>query len=93
VAALTWAIVFAIGRYVSLASMLAAAALAASAWWLVPDATGRGVFGAGAATAGAILVIALHRANIRRLLEGREHRIGRRTGQRQEPPAPPGGTA
>ena len=76
-AALTWAVVFAAARYVSLASVCAAVALAASAWFLTPDATTTGVFGAGVATVGAVAVIALHRANIKRLLSGKERKIGR----------------
>lgn len=77
VAALTWAVVFAAARYVSLASMCAAVALAAGAWFLIPDPCGAGLWGAGAATVGALLIIVLHRSNIRRLLAGKEHKVGR----------------
>jgi len=78
VAAGTWAVVFAVSRYVSLASMSAAAALAISAWTLSGDPLRSARYGTAFATAGALLVIALHHGNIRRLLAGTEHRIGAR---------------
>lgn len=70
---LVWAAVVSVTRYVSLGSMLAGAAFAASVPLLHPGS---------AAVNGAAVVIALflvftHRANLRRLLAGTETRIGR----------------
>ncbi len=76
IAAGIWAIVFGLFRYVSLASVCAAAALPAAVWTLHPDPLGEGIFVTLFALAGGLLVIWLHRANIRRLLAGTEHRIG-----------------
>lgn len=69
-------IVVAVFRYVSLGSIVSAAALPLAAWLLrdyhqVP-------FQLVAMTASSLLIIAKHRENIRRLLAGRESRIGRR---------------
>lgn len=74
-----WALVFAVGRYVSLASIAAAVAL--------PVAVG--LFGYGAERLGvALLMSALaiykHKPNIQRLLAGTEHRFG----QPRSPTAP-----
>ena len=71
VAAGVWLLVFALTRYASVASMAAAASLALLAWLLGfpwPVIAFGGFAGA------AVLV--LHRANIRRLLAGTEHRLG-----------------
>ncbi|HEY3934715.1 MAG TPA: glycerol-3-phosphate 1-O-acyltransferase PlsY [Gemmatimonadales bacterium] len=68
-----WAATLAISGYVSLASVVAAAALPPAIWFLVP--TRRGLVGWFAVL--ALLVIWLHRANIRRLLNGTEARFGR----------------
>jgi len=70
VAAGVWLIVFALTRYASLASMAAACSLPLWAWllgfpWPVI------AFGAFA----AVGVLVLHRANIRRLLDGKENRF------------------
>jgi acyl phosphate:glycerol-3-phosphate acyltransferase len=67
---LVWIAVFLLSRYASLASMLAAASIPILAWalgepWPVI------AFGVCAALAVAVL----HRANIRRLLQGTEHRF------------------
>jgi glycerol-3-phosphate acyltransferase PlsY len=78
VALLTWLVVFGIWRYVSLASICAAAALAVSCWWFTPDATTVGTLGPAAACLGGMLVIVLHRSNIKRLLAGTEQKIGKR---------------
>jgi glycerol-3-phosphate acyltransferase PlsY len=86
VAAAVWIALFALFRYVSLASISAAPALAAAATFLfAPDPFGRGIFLTLFCWAGAALVVLLHRANIRRLLAGTEHRIGR-----PRAPRPPG---
>jgi len=76
VAAAVWGVVFALWRYVSLASITAAASLACASWFLTGDPAGSGRYGTAFATAGAATVILLHHANIRRLLSGTEHRIG-----------------
>ena len=70
---LVWIAVFLLSRYASLASMLAGASIPILAWafgepWPVI------VFGVCAAVAVAVL----HRANIRRLLDGTENRFTRR---------------
>ncbi len=68
-----WALVLAVGRYVSLASILAAASV--PLWFLL---LGRGgsyvVFGA----ALAVLAVYKHRSNLERLLKGKEFRLGSR---------------
>ena len=81
-----WAVVFALTRYASVASIAAAGSLPLSAWlfgfpWPVI------AFG-GAAAAG---VVFLHRANIARLWRGQENRfeLGRRSGASPAPPSPP----
>ena len=67
-----WIAVFVLGRYVSLASIFAAAAAAVSAWaWHRAE----GVFVPAVVTALALLVIVRHRSNIRRLLNGTENRF------------------
>ena len=68
-----WLVVFAISRYVSLASIVAALALPAAAW--LTDGSLRMI---GIATLVGALAIYKHRANIRRLLDGTEHRFGTR---------------
>jgi acyl phosphate:glycerol-3-phosphate acyltransferase len=76
-----WLIVFAVFRYASLASIVAAAALAPLAWamgypWPVV------AFGAAA----GVGVFVLHRANLRRLLAGEENRFQFRGSQKPRPP-------
>jgi acyl phosphate:glycerol-3-phosphate acyltransferase len=68
-----WAVVFALSRYVSLASIVAAAAFPLVAF--VFDARGAVL---GFAVAAATFVIVRHRANIQRLLAGTENRAGSR---------------
>lgn len=69
-----WGVCFALWRYVSIGSIAAAVSLPAVQWM-----AGQGIpevlLGAGLAA----LIILKHRANIERLLQGREHRVGRRT--------------
>jgi len=67
-----WLLTAAISRYSSLATLLATAIAAASAWWLSPRPV------AILATALVLLVWAKHHENIRRLLAGTESRIGQK---------------
>lgn len=68
-----WGVIVYLTRYVSLASVLAAALLP----WLVHMFGGsRAVFWL--AVAVAVLVIIAHRANLQRLARGKEHRFGQR---------------
>lgn len=66
---LVWVGVFVVSRYVSLASIAAAAALPLTAWF-----TGRGPLLTVVGLAVGALAIHRHRANIRRLLNGTEPR-------------------
>ncbi|MCP5524987.1 MAG: glycerol-3-phosphate 1-O-acyltransferase PlsY [Verrucomicrobiales bacterium] len=68
-----WLVVFALSRIVSLASILAAAALPLAVWSL-----GRGTPLVVVATGLGVLAIYRHRANIQRLLKGTEPRLGSR---------------
>jgi glycerol-3-phosphate acyltransferase PlsY len=77
VAAAVWGLVFALGRYVSLASIAAALALPVCVYFTHPDPLGSGRFLTGMSVLGCAFVIYLHRANIGRLLAGKENRIGR----------------
>jgi glycerol-3-phosphate acyltransferase PlsY len=77
----SWAVFFALSRYVSLASILAAVTLAAAAWPLYRET---GWVAPATLSALAALIVWRHRANIRRLRDGTEHRFGRpkeRTGE------------
>ncbi len=70
---LAWGICMVVWRYVSLASMVAAVVIAGVVWvvdkgWIVNSAL----------TALGVMVIWLHRANIKRLLNGTESRIGKK---------------
>jgi glycerol-3-phosphate acyltransferase PlsY len=67
-----WLAVFLPSRYVSLASMAGVLALAASSWLLY---RGQGPLRPAALTLLAAMAIWRHRANIRRLIEGTEHRV------------------
>jgi glycerol-3-phosphate acyltransferase PlsY len=66
-----WLIVFAISRYVSLASVIAALVLPFAAW-----AVGRSPAMIALCTLLSVLAIYKHRSNIQRLLAGTEHRFG-----------------
>lgn len=68
-----WIVVFAVTRYVSLASICASAALPPATWL-----TGGSVTLIIITAAMATLAIYKHRSNIRRLLAGTENRIGRK---------------
>ncbi len=76
IAAGVWAVMFALWRYVSLASISAAVALPASVWLLHADPVGSGRYLTALSMLGGMFIIWLHRANIRRLLSGTEHKIG-----------------
>jgi glycerol-3-phosphate acyltransferase PlsY len=71
-----WIVVVALTRYVSLGSMLAAAAFAASVPFLYPGLPATNV----AAALVFIFIVFTHRANLKRLIAGTEHKIGRREG-------------
>lgn len=66
-----WGLVFAVSRYVSLASIVAAAALPVATWLITHDQTSI-IF---TAVLGG-LAIYKHKSNIKRLLAGTENRIG-----------------
>jgi len=70
-----WAAIFFITRYVSLASILAAAAVAASGWWLYRDSH---IILPIVLTVLGLLAILRHKANIVRLLNGTENRFERK---------------
>lgn len=72
-AALVWLGVTVSFRYVSLGSMAAALSVPLGAVLL-----GYPLAAVGATAAGAVIVVARHRDNIRRLLAGRERRLGER---------------
>ncbi|MEI8314177.1 MAG: glycerol-3-phosphate 1-O-acyltransferase PlsY [Verrucomicrobiota bacterium] len=68
-----WGVVFALSRYVSLASVSAAAALPIATWRITHDLTSlifTGILG--------MLVLYTHRTNIHRLLAGTENRVGKK---------------
>jgi acyl phosphate:glycerol-3-phosphate acyltransferase len=69
-----WIIVFALSRYVSVASIVAAAALP-TAVWLTKDSRFLGMV----TTALGLLAIYKHKSNIHRLLNGTEQRLGRKS--------------
>jgi glycerol-3-phosphate acyltransferase PlsY len=77
-----WALVALITRYVSLASMLAAVSIPAWTliyyWWLWPDRHVNELLVTGLVAAG--LIVFKHSANISRLLNGIETKIGQRVG-------------
>jgi glycerol-3-phosphate acyltransferase PlsY len=66
-----WLVVFALGRYVSLASISAAVAMPLATWFLQRDLVWfTGILGA--------VAIYKHRSNIQRLLAGTENRVGKK---------------
>lgn len=69
-----WLLVFAVGRYVSLASIVAALVAAASGWSLHRGERLRPAVLTGLAA----LVVIRHRSNIRRLISGEEARLAAR---------------
>lgn len=76
VALALFAAIVAVTRYVSLASILAAAAFPVALWWLDRDSFPAPALAMSAAV--ALLVILRHHQNIGRLLAGTESRIGAR---------------
>ena len=78
---IAWVAAFAIWRYVSLASICAAAGLAAAVWLVCSDPLGSGAYRTAFGTLAALFVVYLHRSNIRRLLAGAEHKAGGRSNQ------------
>ncbi len=83
IALLTWLVVFAASRYVSLASIVAAVALPLAVWL-----AGHGALLIGVSTALGALAIYKHKANIERLLAGTENRIGTKTAEPPEEKKP-----
>jgi glycerol-3-phosphate acyltransferase PlsY len=69
----TWVIVFAVSRYVSLASIAASVALPAAVW-ISPNSLALRLV----TSAMGVTVIWRHKSNIQRLLQGTEHRFGRK---------------
>ena len=78
-----WIAIFVVTRYVSLASICAAAALPLTTWLTGQSPTMIGITGAMGA-----LAIYKHKANIQRLLNGTENRIGgkKRSASNSGPP-------
>jgi len=75
-------IVLAISRYVSLASIIAAASFPVFAWFLDPPEAGTGersLFFIAVQAAVPLLIIIKHHTNIRRLFNGTEARFGAKT--------------
>ena len=72
----SWIVVFAVSRYVSLASVAAAVVLPFAVWGTGENATMIGI-----ATILSALAIYKHRANIQRLIAGTENRIGKKKEQ------------
>ncbi|MGA9060585.1 MAG: glycerol-3-phosphate 1-O-acyltransferase PlsY [Terracidiphilus sp.] len=69
-----FALVLALSRYVSVASIVGAASFPIFAWFLVTGSRPPFLFVAGAAV--SLLIVIKHRSNIRRLFAGTETRIG-----------------
>lgn len=80
IALATWLVVFAVSRYVSLASIVAAVALPLAVWL-----TGNGALLIGVSAALGALAVYKHKANIERLRAGTENRIG---AKKPEAPSP-----
>ena len=68
--------IVALTRYVSLGSMVSAVLFPFAAWWLNPETNSALVFALMAAC--AVLIVARHKDNIRRLLDGNENKLGGR---------------
>ena len=75
-----WLVAFGIGRFVSLASCLAAVAVGATVW--TPLYAARPLWFAILITALAVLAIVKHRANLARLVRGQENRFAFTAAQR-----------
>jgi glycerol-3-phosphate acyltransferase PlsY len=72
-----WAVLFGAFRYVSLGSIVGAAALPVMMWLVDRDGFKPGPVFYFALLVAAIVIVT-HRANIRRLAKGKEHKIGKR---------------
>jgi glycerol-3-phosphate acyltransferase PlsY len=77
----TFAVVLAISRYVSLASIVGAASFPVFAWFLVRG--DKPAFFIAVQAIVAFLIIAKHHQNIRRLISGTESKIGSRAPERK----------
>jgi glycerol-3-phosphate acyltransferase PlsY len=75
-----WVIIFALTRYVSLASIVAAVVLPFATWL-----TGQNTLLIALTAAMALLAIYKHKSNIQRLLHGTENRIGGKKSRSEEP--------
>lgn len=84
IALATWLVVFAVSRYVSLASIVAAVALPLAVWL-----TGNGALLIGVSTALGTLAIYKHKANLQRLRAGTENRIGAKQPEASKAPKEP----
>lgn len=71
----TWVVVFGATRYVSVGSIAACLVVAGSSWWVCCD---RGPLIPVVLTALCLVGIWRHRGNIGRLIDGTEHRFGRK---------------
>lgn len=71
----TWVVVFGLTRYVSVGSMAACVVVAGASWWTCRN---RGILIPVVLTLLCAVAIWRHRGNIRRLLDGTEHRFGRK---------------
>jgi glycerol-3-phosphate acyltransferase PlsY len=80
-----WVVVLAVSRYVSLASIAAALGLPPAAWFTTRDPSLTAMTGLM-----TLLAVYKHRANIKRLLNGTETRLGRKPLPAPAPPAPLG---
>jgi glycerol-3-phosphate acyltransferase PlsY len=78
IAILVWIITFLLFRFVSLASLGAAAAVPLSFWILAPASTQDRAWLLAFSVAITVIVFVRHRSNIRRLLRGTEPRFQRR---------------
>ncbi len=68
-----FAVILLISRYVSLSSIFATLSFPILAWFLVPD---HSAFFVSAQIAVSLLIVVKHHANVNRLLNGTESRIG-----------------
>jgi glycerol-3-phosphate acyltransferase PlsY len=72
-----WVVVFGVSRYVSVASIAAAIAVPAAAWWSWGHGPGHSLVLPVALTLLGALIVWRHRGNVQRLRAGTEHRFGR----------------
>jgi glycerol-3-phosphate acyltransferase PlsY len=77
-----WLLVVKATGYVSLGSVVGALVLPAAVWLLYPERRDL----VAPLLALALVIVVLHRANLRRLLAGTEHRFGRRGPAREDAP-------